>query len=173
VDYLEKLETACINCLSTKPIEDFSKNKAQPDGRSLYCTACISRKNKENYEKHKSARLEKAQIYRDRNSGRIKSYLRSYQKKNLPKYAANNAFRNKRMVDATPNWLTGCQRENMESYYKEARRLTEDTGVKHEVDHIVPIKGETVCGLHVPWNLQVIPKSQNISKGNREWPDMW
>jgi len=170
MSYSEKSEKVCNKCLSTKPIGDFSKNKAKPDGRSLYCKACVSRKNKESYEKHKSVRLEKAQIYRDRNSGRIKQYLRDYQKDNLHKYAAYAAFRNKRMAEATPNWLTDAQRKEMEGVYQKARVLTKETGVKHEVDHIVPVRGDSVCGLHVPWNLQVLPKSENIAKGNRKWP---
>ena len=51
--------------------------------------------------------------------------------------------------------------------YEKAREISKCTGVPHHVDHIVPLNGQTVSGLHVPWNLQIIPAKVNQSKGAR------
>jgi 5-methylcytosine-specific restriction endonuclease McrA len=77
-------------------------------------------------------------------------------------------LRRKQMSNATPPWLTAKHWAEMQVFYEEARRLTYDTGVLHVVDHIWPIKGKNSCGLHVPWNLQVLMQSENDSKGNSE-----
>lgn len=70
-------------------------------------------------------------------------------------------------ANASPPWLSQAQWDEMDAFYAEARRLTRETGVRHEVDHIHPIQGKTLCGLHVPWNLQVLTQAQNVSKSNR------
>lgn len=68
---------------------------------------------------------------------------------------------------AMPKWLTKEDRQTMTAIYTESRRLTKATGVVHHVDHIVPLRGKNVCGLHVPWNLQIIPANDNLKKGNK------
>jgi hypothetical protein len=69
---------------------------------------------------------------------------------------------------AIPPWLTDEQRDAMQWFYDEARRLTKETGVSHVVDHIEPLRGAHSCGLHVPWNLQVLTDAQNKRKRFRE-----
>lgn len=70
---------------------------------------------------------------------------------------------------ATPPWADLVA---ISAFYKEAKRLSRITGELHVVDHIVPKMSKIVCGLHVPWNLQVIHWLPNAQKGNGNWPDM-
>lgn len=67
---------------------------------------------------------------------------------------------------ATPLWLTPEQEEQIKAFYFEAAAKTVATGVVYEVDHVVPLQGKNVCGLHVPWNLQVLTAEENCRKGN-------
>ena len=52
------------------------------------------------------------------------------------------------------------------AFYKEAVRITKDTGVRHEVDHIFPLRGKMACGLHCEQNLQILTRSENARKKN-------
>ena len=80
----------------------------------------------------------------------------------------------RRIVRGTaPKWLTPTQRTMIAFFYGEAHQRTQTTGELHVVDHIVPVISPWVCGLHVPWNLQVIHWRENNSKANAHWPDQW
>jgi hypothetical protein len=67
---------------------------------------------------------------------------------------------------ASQCFLTEDRVSEMVEIYRECRILSEKTGVKHHVDHIVPLRGKDICGLHVPWNLQIITAEENIRKSN-------
>ena len=76
------------------------------------------------------------------------------------------SYRSKRYAQvrqATPPWV---DRAAIRAIYAEAKRLTKETGRPHEVDHIWPITHESFSGLHVPWNLRVIPAKRNSEKRN-------
>ena len=70
-------------------------------------------------------------------------------------------------LQRTPKWLTKLQRYHSRLFYECATAMSKETGIKFHVDHIVPLRSELVSGLHVPWNLQVIPASMNCAKGNK------
>lgn len=67
----------------------------------------------------------------------------------------------------TPIW---SDKYEIEEIYQTAKRISLNTGIKHEVDHIIPLQGELVSGLHVPENLQIIPKRENRKKRNKYTP---
>lgn len=67
-------------------------------------------------------------------------------------------------LQRTPPW---ADKEKIKALYVEAARLTKETGIPHEVDHVYPLQGEFVSGLHVENNLQILTMSDNRSKGNK------
>ena len=79
---------------------------------------------------------------------------------------------------ATPKWLDEKQQKQMRGIYKERKRRNKIEGLTNKshpdfwnVDHIVPLMHPMVCGLHVPWNLQLMRRCENASKSNRYWAD--
>lgn len=98
-------------------------------------------------------------------SGSGKKYRRQPIHKELAKYAQRRASKK----SATPGW---ANKEAIEAVYAKAQRFMEQTGEPFHVDHIVPLTSDLVCGLHWEGNLQVLTGFDNLSKGNKHWPDM-
>src|SRR6476660_5046805 len=71
-------------------------------------------------------------------------------------------------LNAIPSW---ADHDKIKAIYAEAVRLTKETGIKHEVDHIYPLQSKVMCGLHWEANLQILPMFENRSKSNRRWPE--
>lgn len=134
--------------------------------------------------------------YRAKKKEQISSYLKAYYKKHADKikersakrkvdrptarlYAARWRAKNRAMccfysmkyyaskLQRTPKWLTEEQKQQILEHYKIAEWATKEFGHKVEVDHIIPLQGEIVSGLHVPWNLQSMSKTLNASKRNK------
>ncbi|WP_261541735.1 hypothetical protein [Burkholderia multivorans] len=80
-----------------------------------------------------------------------------------------STLRSRQERRATPPWV---DHDAIEALHVEARRLTVETGELHVVDHIVPLRGKTVSGLHWHGNMRVIHWRPNASKGALTWPDM-
>lgn len=89
-----------------------------------------------------------------------KSYRKQYERR--PEQFARRALVRQGRMKVFP--MSSIERMMCNNYYKEARRLTEETGIKHEVDHIWPLSRG---GPHLPWNLRVITAEENRKKGNK------
>lgn len=103
---------------------------------------------------------------REQRLARMKIYGPIWCKANAKKLTARTAKRRSKKLQATPPWLTKLDLDHIAMFY-EAAADQKQYGLDCHVDHIIPLQGREVCGLHVPWNLQVLPASENISKGNR------
>lgn len=90
-----------------------------------------------------------------------------WRKNNPGKRNAMQAKRHAAKLQATPKWLTTEHYKEIQEFYTLAKELQWLANEPLHVDHIVPLQGENVSGLHVPWNLQILPESLNCSKSNR------
>ena len=75
--------------------------------------------------------------------------------------------RKSHIKQATPSWV---DKRKLHEIYKNRVDISNETGIIHHVDHIYPLRGELVCGLHVPENLQIIPAYENMEKSNKYTP---
>jgi 5-methylcytosine-specific restriction endonuclease McrA len=78
-----------------------------------------------------------------------------------------SAHRRAQKLKATPAWLTLEHLKEIKLLYLKSKIISKETGTQHQVDHIVPLLGKEVCGLHVPWNLRVITAEENRKKCNK------
>jgi len=118
---------------------------------------------KSNPEKIKGYAVKATKAWLERNP----EYLKEHYKANKERYVAARARRRAAQESATPSWLTAIDKAMIQEMYDVSEARYIQTGIKHHVDHIVPINGKGVAGMHVPWNLQVITAQENLSKGWR------
>lgn len=153
----------CNVCNKELPLSQFlGKKRKRKDGSSYkgYAWQCKTCKNNQ------------AKIYRKKNPDVAKAY------RNQPHVKAYRRERSRlkeirKSHPAVPNWITAKHRKEIREIYLHAADCRAVTGEEYHVDHIIPLKGETVCGLHVPWNLQVLPADVNTRKSNKwEWGRM-
>ena len=117
---------------------------------------------KANPEKVKHSR----QQYKTKNKEIIRLKRKEYnsREKIKVKNISNNVARRAGLKKATPSWMP---RSNLTDVYRKCAQMNKNSAQMYEVDHIVPLCNDIVCGLHVPWNLQIITRHQNRVKSNK------
>ena len=191
------LTKKCTKCKKDKLLTTkyFPRMSASKDGFKAQCKECVSdywknryyKKNheilKENHknsynedpETHKSRSIswnnrnkeyiaEYNETWNEQNKNHISEYNKQYREENPGLDNYHCSLRRARMKQATPKW---ANLEKIKQIYEEAKRKTLETGIQHDVDHIIPLTSDKVSGLHVENNLQIIPHIENCKKRNK------
>ena len=157
----------CSYCNESLPTNSFGRKKRKSGsfGIRAVCKPCHTIKNSKSRDKCGRKTSPKTS-----ESARKRALGYYYENRTSPEFKAKacnlQARRRSYKLKATPDWLTQEQLEDIKNFYWLAQDLKLVTGETYHVDHIVPLKGKSICGLHVPWNLQVLPADINLSKGN-------
>ncbi len=127
----------------------------------------IRKKGLEYYHNNRERQLALSKKRRDENPEKEHKRCKKYRQENKGTINTKTARRRAAQLQRTPSWLTEEHLKQIKDVYNEAARLTKETGVAHEVDHVFPLQGDDISGLHVPWNLQILQKPVHVFKGNR------
>lgn len=138
----------------------FSPGKKLACG-ALRCPAAIRLNQHVYYVRDKPKRIAQAKSIPDEKK---REYRKRWKQKNGARVLLHGRMRKRDLKQAAPAWLTHDQWAEMNSMYEEAQRLSKESGRQYHVDHIIPLRGGKVCGLHVPWNLRVIGAQENMRR---------
>ena len=182
------MRKVCTGCKTDKPLSEFSRQAKSPDGHRTKCKACTKVENANWYLLNREDKLAKNLEWQRNNPEKMKVINAKQHKKRKDYYSAHNkewhkkhkddpVFRERvriksrnrfvRVKQATPSWLSAIEAAQMQEFYDIAKARSMQTGERYEVDHIIPLGGFMVSGLHVPWNLQIIREEENLAKGTR------
>jgi len=173
-NHKDGLQALCKTCHSAYYKEWKLKNRNKVNE---YMKQWYEAQKTNNTDYHKR-RTEYLKTYNSNYYAEHKEYFREYTKlnnhqqneyrlKNMGRYAAWAAKRRNAKLLRTPKWVDSEELWLIEEAYDLAATRSKMTGIQWHVDHIIPLQGKTVSGLHVPENLQVIRAEENLRKGNR------
>ena len=179
----------CQKCTAVKALENRNRNieKARADFRNWRKQNSVkdtkrklkwAKENKERtleigrnyYHRNKEARLAKQKEAREKNPEYHRQKTNEWRKNNMGYILAANALRHANKLQRTPKWLSKEDKAKVKAIYDAARNLTVTTGQQYHVDHIIPLQGKLVSGLHVPNNLQILHWKENLSKRHKYTP---
>lgn len=148
---------ACKLCTKPQPPSEFYSGQTR-------CKTCCKAAAKKRREEKYDEVLRSNREYRAR-TGNHYRYCMKWRKAN-PHADMEYQARRRLRIKGSSQSLSSQHITELQSFYKEAQRLSKETGIPHHVDHIVPVNGHNICGLHVPWNLQILTAEENLRKSN-------
>jgi len=113
---------------------------------------------------------EKSAVWRSNNKERHKDMTEEWRLNN-PERKSQSQLKRTRVRNRRVRLSSICAnipavRDSINNIYEAARKISEQSDVDIHVDHIIPLAAENVCGLHVPWNMQITTSHYNCSKQN-------
>lgn len=175
----------CTKCKVEKNMSEFSVDRQKLSGLSSKCKTCNKKICSEQYQTKTEGLVKRsicrgglsqndraayAKLYRKENPEKVAVYQKKHRQdpKNIPKLRVRGMLRYTKQKQQTPFVLSPAHKAEMEGMYLFCQMFK-----GFQVDHIVPICGKQVSGLHVPWNLQILTAEENRAKGNIFNPDRY
>lgn len=155
----------CSKCKIEKSLDSFFKKNGTKSGLQSACKQC--KKDWEQTYYYENGNNEKCRIHRENTKEYQKVIQKKWRENNKDIKNFHSATYKALKINATPKWLSDSQKEEIKAFYIEAKKLQLETGINYHVDHIHPLQGKNFCGLHVPWNLQILTETENLTKNNK------
>lgn len=185
----------CYKCKENKDEAEFAIARSHALGRFYTCRPCAAIASKAYYAKNADSIRARTNAWKKSNKARVVAYMTAWRSENrdldrsitaawrsangerMAEYSrgrraqslASTRRRQAAKIERTPLW---ADHEENQRRYDWAAMISDHTGVPHEVDHIIPLRGRSVCGLHWHGNLMVVTRAENRAKGHTRWPDM-
>lgn len=183
----------CSECTTVKPYTEFNRDTKSQDGLSGKCKYCVNTKKREDNQKNQDRISTVRKNYRDNNPEKIKEHRKQHYKNRrehiidrVKKYTIANKeikheyakrhylenshiykFHARKRTTQLGEGINCMFLDELKSIYQKAQDLSKKTDVQYQVDHIIPLTHNDICGLHVPWNIQILTESENRSKKNK------
>jgi hypothetical protein len=146
-------------------LEQFYNRSDAKDRKQSWCKACDKIRTDLYLQSNKELVAEKKKLIAVKNRQKLLEYGASWRRKNSSKMAAYASNRRVIKLQATPKWSDAKKIQEIYDFAAFMKWIT--CGIEYHVDHIIPLKGKVVCGLHVENNLQVLRVDHNLAKYNK------
>ena len=175
------MQKKCTKCGEVKPLEGFGVKSKVKSGREAACKECERARGRKKYEKNRDKILAHQKKHREDNRDKYLARERKYYEENRDKHLASNkkyrednpekfaasaAKRRAAKLERIPSWSNKADLKAIRKIYARCKKINKLTGIEHQVDHVIPLQGENVSGLHHSTNLAIIPAALNKSKNN-------
>jgi hypothetical protein len=153
----------CCECKEAKTLDFFHKSRKHKAGLAPRCIPCAIKVASQWYAANKDRKREYDAIRRLQKRHLYRQASKRFRDASPGRKNADTQARRAALAKRIPPWIKASE---CVAFYESAERVSKCLGIKHVVDHVIPLRGKMVSGLHAPMNLQVIPEVLNLKKHN-------